>query len=69
MYEDEETMLCAYNGGLGNVDEWLADERYSSDGKTLKKVPFPETDNYRKTVTQNESIYNRLYFSDESSGD
>lgn len=62
MYEDEETMLCAYNAGVGNVDEWLSDPEYSSDGKTLKKVPFPETDNYRKLVTQNESIYNQLYF-------
>ncbi len=62
MYEDEETMLCAYNAGVGNVDEWLENPEYSSDGKTLKKVPFPETDNYRKLVTQNESIYHQLYF-------
>ena len=56
-------MLCAYNGGLGNVDEWLSNPEYSDDGKTLKVVPFPETDNYRKLVAQNKSIYKKLYFS------
>ena len=50
-------------GGLGNVDEWLQDPQYSDDGVTLKKVPFPETDNYRKIVLQNESAYHKLYFS------
>lgn len=63
MYSDEQTMLCAYNAGLGNVDEWLQDPQYSDDGVTLKKVPFPETDNYRKIVLQNESAYHKLYFS------
>ena len=63
MYEVEDTMLCAYNGGLGNVDEWLSNPEYSDDGKTLKVVPFPETDNYRKLVAQNKSIYKKLYFS------
>lgn len=63
MYEVEDTMLCAYNGGLGNVDEWLQNPEYSDDGKHLKAVPFPETDNYRKTVAQNKSIYQKLYFS------
>ena len=61
-YENEETMLCAYNGGLGNVDKWLDNKDYSDDGKTLKVVPFPETDNYRKLVEQNKSIYEQLYF-------
>ena len=61
-YENEESMLCAYNGGLGNVDKWLDNKDYSDDGKTLKVVPFPETDNYRKLVEQNKSIYEQLYF-------
>lgn len=64
-YENEETMLCAYNGGAGNVDKWLDNKEYSDDGITLKVVPFPETDNYRKRVEQNKSIYHELYFSNE----
>ena len=58
-------MLCAYNGGAGNVDKWLDNKEYSDDGITLKVVPFPETDNYRKRVEQNKSIYHELYFSNE----
>ena len=63
MYEVEDTMICAYNGGLGNVDQWLQDPQYSDDGKHLKVVPFTETDNYRKLVAQNKSIYKKLYSS------
>ncbi len=59
----EDTAVCAYNGGAGNVDEWLKDPQYSDDGKTLKAVPFTETENYRKRVARNKSIYSQLYFS------
>ncbi len=41
-----DTALAAYNGGMGNVSEWLLDSRYSDDGKTLKYIPFTETRNY-----------------------
>ncbi len=61
-YGNKDTAICAYNGGAGHVDEWLKDPQYSDDGKTLKKVPFSETNRYRKLVAQHESIYNRLYF-------
>lgn len=61
-YESEETALCAYNGGAGHVDEWLKDPQYSDDGKTLKTVPFGETDRYRRLVAQHKSIYTKLYF-------
>ena len=39
-------ILAAYNGGSGNVNKWLEDDRYCEDGKTLKKIPFKETDQY-----------------------
>lgn len=61
MFGDEETAVCAYNGGLGNVQEWLEDERYSSDGKTLDTVPLEETSNYRELVMRYKSIYSKLY--------
>ena len=44
------------------VDKWLDNKDYSDDGKTLKVVPFSETDKYRKLVEQNKSIYYQLYF-------
>ena len=60
---NEDTAVCAYNGGVGHVDSWLEDPRYSDDGKTLKTVPFTETENYRKIVARNKSIYTKTYFS------
>lgn len=61
MYDDEDVAVCAYNAGVGNVNEWLKDSRYSDDGKTLKTVPFSETENYRHIVAQNKSCYEQLY--------
>ena len=46
IYENTNTALAAYNGGMGNVYSWLKDSRYSDDGKTLKDIPFSETKNY-----------------------
>ncbi len=61
MYGNEDTAVCAYNAGVGHVNSWLKDKEYSDDGKTLKTVPFEETENYRHIVQQNKSCYNRLY--------
>ncbi len=61
MYENEDTALCAYNAGVGNVDKWLEDKEYSEDGKTLIKAPIEETENYRHLVAQNKSIFKKLY--------
>lgn len=60
-YGDTDTALAAYNAGMGNASKWLADENYSSDGITLKHIPFPETANYVKRVNKNYSKYKKLY--------
>ena len=43
------TALAAYNAGEGRVTDWLADPLLS-DGITLFRIPFEETENY-VTVT------------------
>ncbi|MDK2807248.1 lytic transglycosylase domain-containing protein [Thermoanaerobacterium thermosaccharolyticum] len=53
--------VAAYNGGSGNVSNWLKDKRYSENGSNLKKVPFSETDKYIKKVTKYYKIYKSLY--------
>jgi soluble lytic murein transglycosylase len=60
-YGNVDTALAAYNGGMGNVDAWLADKTYSSDGKTLDNIPFAETRNYVVKVNEYWAHYKELY--------
>lgn len=62
-YGEPEVALAAYNAGIGNVDRWLEDPEHSEDGKTLKKIPFPETAAYVKKVAKSWRVYEKLYFS------
>lgn len=59
-----ELVLAAYNGGSGNVTKWLNDSNYSDDGKSLKHIPFKETELYLKKVIKSYDIYKKLYNSD-----
>lgn len=60
-YDDFNTALAAYNAGMGKVDGWLADSRYSDDGKTIKTTPYKETNNYITKINNNLNIYRFLY--------
>ena len=53
--------LAAYNAGMGNVDRWLCDERYSYDGENLKNIPFAETKQYIEKIKRYKTIYKILY--------
>lgn len=57
----EDLILAAYNGGSGNVNKWLKNEEYSSDGENLEKIPFKETENYLTKVKNNYKVYNKIY--------
>ena len=61
-YNNWDTALAAYNAGPGNVDDWLADEKYdkNQDG-VLDKIPFKETNNYVKKVNRALEAYDKLY--------
>jgi len=56
-YQNADLAVAAYNAGCGNVDKWLAEPRYSSDGKTLGLIPFRETRDYVNRVKFNKWIY------------
>lgn len=60
-FGDTDLVIAAYNGGSGNVNKWLLDEQYSSDGKNLHTIPFLETDKYLTKVKKNYEKYNKLY--------
>lgn len=61
MFGNWDVVFAAYNGGLGNVREWLEDKQYSSDGRTLENIPIKETRNYVSRVNKNLEKYNELY--------
>ena len=56
-FGDTQVVLSAYNAGSGNVEEWLNNPEYSSDGKTLDHIPFPETRNYVQRVADSQRVY------------
>lgn len=60
-FADIDTALCAYNAGEGRVNEWLSDEKYSTDGVTLYKIPYAETENYLKKIKESLFKYKKLY--------
>ncbi len=62
LYNGNETLaLCAYNAGRGNVDKWLKNAAYSTDGVNLDRIPFSETSAYIKKIERYKQIYIRLY--------
>ena len=60
-YGDTRTACAAYNAGLSNVDDWLADSRYSQDGRTLTEIPYGETERYVERVMDALDKYRTIY--------
>ena len=61
-YDNNITLaLCAYNAGSTNVSKWLANKKYSLDGKTLDEIPFNETKKYVENIEKYHKRYMQLY--------
>ena len=60
-YGDWKLTLAAYNGGQGNVDEWLEEPEYADGEGGLRHIPFKETRRYVKKVTDARDMYEKLY--------
>lgn len=60
-WNDTDLALAAYNGGSGNVNQWLRDKSLSASGKTIDRIPFKETENYVKKVGDCRTTYKKLY--------
>ena len=58
-----EQVLAAYNGGIGNVQRWLKNEKYSRDGKTLivENIPNDGVRTYVQRVSRYYTEYCSLY--------
>jgi soluble lytic murein transglycosylase len=58
---DEMLAVAAYNGGLANVDRWLAAARAKGRTLTVSAIPFPETRAYVQRVLRAQQEYRKDY--------
>ena len=54
-------ILAAYNGGRGNVSDWIEGKDLSGSVNTIDQIPFPETRDYVKKVLSYHKKYISLY--------
>jgi peptidoglycan lytic transglycosylase len=58
---DEMLAIAAYNGGLANVDRWVAAARDEGRRLTPEAIPFPETREYVQRVLAAQHAYRAQY--------
>ena len=58
---DVSLALCAYNGGMGNVNKWLNDGTLDKNNVDIKKIPYDETRKYVEDVLSYAEKYEQLY--------
>jgi soluble lytic murein transglycosylase len=59
----EMLAVAAYNGGLANVDNWVAAAQAHGHALTVSEIPFPETRDYVQRVFQAQKDYRNTYAS------
>jgi peptidoglycan lytic transglycosylase len=57
----EMLALAAYNGGMTNVDRWIAQARSQGGQLSIDQIPFPETRDYVLRVLQAQHDYRHTY--------
>ena len=57
----EMLALAAYNGGMTNVDRWVAQAQGDGTQLSAGQIPFPETRAYVQKVLQAQQDYRRTY--------
>jgi soluble lytic murein transglycosylase len=61
-YDGQEMLaVAAYNGGLANVDHWVAQAREKGGRLTIAAIPFPETRAYVERVLNAQRDYRAVY--------
>jgi soluble lytic murein transglycosylase len=58
---DEMLAVAAYNGGLANVDSWVAQAHAAGRHLTIGAIPFPETRAYVERVLAGQREYRASY--------
>jgi soluble lytic murein transglycosylase len=61
-YDGKEVLaIAAYNGGITNVDRWVAEARTEGHRFTIRDIPFSETRAYVQRVLQAQRDYRHTY--------
>ena len=60
-FDTPREVMAAYHAGYGNVKKWLSDEEFSTDGVTIKHIPFNTTRKYVDKVMFTAEIYRKIY--------
>lgn len=60
-YRNPSLALAAYNGGIENVDSWMAEAGGGREFDYTKDIPFKETRDYVSRVETAVHIYERAY--------
>ncbi|MBP2627387.1 MAG: Lytic transglycosylase catalytic [Firmicutes bacterium] len=58
---NEVLILAAYNGGRGNVKQWMGRYDWTISFDDVEKIPFPETRAYVDRVLYSKKRYQELY--------
>ncbi|MGM0472135.1 MAG: lytic transglycosylase domain-containing protein [Bacillota bacterium] len=59
--DDLILVIAAYNGGQGNVNQWLKSDEWSGKHQDSDQIPFNETKDYVEQVMQTYYRYQWLY--------
>ncbi|NPV89691.1 MAG: lytic transglycosylase domain-containing protein [Firmicutes bacterium] len=54
-------VLAAYNAGIGNVQQWMANGTWTGTWETRNAIPFIQTRTYLAEVAVKYSMYDRIY--------
>lgn len=60
-FKDLKSILAAYHAGRGNLQKWLNNPQYSSDGKTIDIIPFKDTNYYANKTMKTYDMYKKIY--------
>jgi len=58
---NEVLLLAAYNGGRGNVKQWMGRYNWNMSFADVEQIPFPETRAYVYRVLESKKRYQELY--------
>lgn len=60
-FKNQDLAIAAYNGGMGNVTNWIDEDTITREGGNLEQIPIDETRDYVHKVNTNREMYERLY--------